>query len=148
MNNLISLYIEHIPDIIYTVVIVYIAYAFVENLLYPDDDISSNVFWIILNWWSLYKYVHTKHAINLYENYPEDAKKQIFNYFLNWNGEYKESFKKTSRIHSDKNEECFVYIKDDLETIEVRDKELKLVGDKIPLISFFLYPKAIVVNKA
>lgn len=115
--------------------LLYIAYAFVENLLYPDDDISSNVFWIILNWWSLYKYVHTKHAINLYENYPEDAKKQIFNYFLNWNGEYKESFKKTSRIHSDKNEECFVYIKDDLETIEVRDKELKLVGDKIPLIS-------------
>ena len=32
MNNLMSLYIEHIPDIIYTVVIVYIAYAF-DNIL-------------------------------------------------------------------------------------------------------------------
>lgn len=115
--------------------LLYIAYAFIENLLYPEDDVSFKDFWIILNWWSLYKYVHTKHAINLYENYREDAEKQIFNYFLNWNGEYKIRHKKVTNVRRDVSEERFIYIKDDLEAIEVRNKDLKLIGEKIQLIS-------------
>ena len=116
--------------------LLYIAYAFVENRLYPDDDIPSNTFWFILSEWNIPQYIrHIKHAENLYENYRADAKKQIFNFFLRWNGEYKIRHKKGTNIKRDVTEERFIYIKDDLEAIEVRNKDLKLIGEKIPLIS-------------
>lgn len=116
--------------------LLYIAYAFVENKLYPDDNITFNEFWKIINWHSLYSYIrssHSSHAENLYRTseYYDDAKSQIFNYFLRWNGDYKH-FSKISNIRQD---DLYIYMNDELDSVDVRNEKLELVR-KFPLSSF------------
>ena len=61
------------------------ARAFVENHLSPEDDLSFNTFWEIVPWRSLSRYIDSNNASRIYYNpsYTEDAKQQIYNYFLN-----------------------------------------------------------------
>lgn len=108
--------------------LLYIACAFVDNNLYPDDDISFESFWRTINWYSLYRYIHTSHAKNLYSTreYYNDAKWQIFNYFIRWDGGYKRNHK-ASNVRSESNEDLFVYLKDELNTIDIRNEMLELV---------------------
>lgn len=108
--------------------LLYLAYAFVENNLYPDDDISFESFWRTINWYSLYRYIYTSHAKNLYstKEYYNDAKWQIFNYFLRWDGSYKKDHK-VSNIRSDLKEVLFMYLKDELNTIDIRNEKLELI---------------------
>ena len=63
--------------------LLYIACAFVDNNLYPDDDITFDEFWRVVLWRSLSRYIQTNHALNLYSTreFYDDARKQIFNYF-------------------------------------------------------------------
>ena len=116
--------------------LLYIAYAFVESHLYPDDDISFAQFWKIIHWGAIGRCLpyNNRHAINLYQTraYYDDARKQIFNYFLRWNGEYKQ-YSKVSTIRTQR--DLFVYVKDNLETIDIRTGELKLVR-QFPLCQF------------
>lgn len=116
--------------------LLYIAYAFVESHLYPDDDISFAQFWKIIHWGAIGRCLphNNRHAINLYQTraYYDDARKQIFNYFLRWNGEYKQ-YSKVSTIRTQR--DLFVYVKDNLETIDIRNGELKLVR-QFPLCQF------------
>lgn len=68
----------------------YIAYHFVQNGLQPDEDLNESDFWRILNRRRILNYVHTNHGRRLIENpeYLPDAYRQIFNYYLRWDGSY------------------------------------------------------------
>lgn len=109
--------------------LLYVACAFIDNNLYPDDDISFDEFWRIVPWKSLDKYIYTsKHALNLYNTWAfyDDARRQIFNYFLRWNGEYKQ-FSKIRNIRPESKEDMFAYMNDEYDSIDIRNDKLELV---------------------
>lgn len=108
--------------------LLYIACAFVDNNLYPDDDITFDEFWRVVLWRSLSRYIQTNHALNLYSTreFYDDARKQIFNYFLRWNGEYKQ-FSKIRNIRPESKKDLFVYMSDEYDSIDIRNDKLELV---------------------
>lgn len=116
--------------------LLYIACAFVNNNLYPDDDITFDEFWQIVHWRSLGGYIKTNHASNLYNTreFYDDARKQIFNYFLRWNGEYKQS-SMIRNIRSESKEDMFAYMSDEYDSIDIRNDKLELVS-KFQLSTF------------
>lgn len=105
----------------------YIAASFVSRNLQPDDDLTYNEFWTIVSWRDLHRFLGTSHARNIFSTYEfeRDARNQIFNYFLRWDGEYKERFQNKTFKRTDENI-SFVYINDSLQAIELRDKHLNL----------------------
>lgn len=102
----------------------YIAYHFVNHGLQPDEDLKESDFWRILSKRSISSYVHTNHGKRLIEN-PEfltDAYRQIFNYYLRWDGSYID-INRSRSIDANK-EKFFLYLSED-GYLDVRDKDLK-----------------------
>ena len=98
----------------------YIAYHFVQLGLRPNEDLSENDFWKILNKRNIRSYVHTNHARRLVEHYDylDDAYAQIFNYYLRWDGSYLDLYReKTERIQPEKH---FLYLSED-GYVDIRD---------------------------
>ena len=105
----------------------YIARAFVDKHLYPGEDIAEMDFWRIISKHSISSYFQTRHAYDVVANSvsSDDYYSQIYNYYLRWNGKYKfrEKVIKTAPAFA----EVFAYLTDDLRTIELRSKHLKLL---------------------
>ena len=72
----------------------YIACAFVDSNLYPGEDISEQDFWRNISRYRISKYFCTSHSRAVLDNsrIEDDYLRQIFNYYLRWNGEYKKGF--------------------------------------------------------
>lgn len=102
-----------------------IAYHFVECNLQPGEDIGEHDFWNILSKRQLPYYVHTNHGRRLIEEheYRQDAYKQIYNFYLRWDGNYLDIEKNRSAKVS--KEQHFLYLSEDGH-IDVRDKNMKL----------------------
>lgn len=104
----------------------YIAKIFVDNNLYPGEDITQTEFWKIINKRSLSNYYVTRHSKDVVSNsvYPEDYLLQIYNFYLRWNGKYKfrEEVVHTNPAFND----VYGYLTEDLTTVELRDENLKL----------------------
>lgn len=104
------------------------ARAFVDNKLTPEDDISYKTFWEIISWRELGKYVDSVNARRIYLGYEyrDDAKQQIYNFFLRWDGEYRvaNNSEKKRRVTSNGNT---LYLSQDLDCVDVRDANNKLV---------------------
>lgn len=109
--------------------LLYIAKIFVDKKLLPKEDITQTDFWKIINRHSLYRYFATHHAIDVVNNSmsEDDYMSQIYNYFLRWDGRYK-FHEKIVHVNSTLNE-LYVYITEDLTTLELRDENLKLLHD-------------------
>ena len=105
------------------------ARAFVENHLSPEDDLSFNTFWEIVPWRSLSRYIDSNNASRIYYNpsFTEDAKQQIYNYFLRWDGEYRirNGSEAKKRVTSSGN---LVYLSKDYDALEIRDVNGKLLS--------------------
>lgn len=102
-----------------------IAYNFVRHKLKPGEDISEHDFWRILKKKQLPNYVHTSHGRRIIEEseYLQDAYKQIYNFYLRWDGEYLDIGKnKSAKISK---EQHFLYLSED-GYIDVRDKNMRL----------------------
>ena len=70
----------------------YIARAFYDKGLHPDEDLTLDEFWEVVCWEELGTYLYTPHAKSLYSsaNYKADAQQQIYGFFNRWDGEYLE----------------------------------------------------------
>lgn len=107
--------------------LLYIAKIFVDNHLYPGEDITQIDFGKIVNRGSLSGYLNTRHANDVIKNsaFDEDYLSQIYNFYLRWNGKYKlrEKVVCTDLALND----VYAYLTEDLATIELRDENLKLL---------------------
>ncbi|MCM1302129.1 MAG: hypothetical protein NC250_08425 [Alistipes senegalensis] len=102
-----------------------IAYHFVEYNLRPGEDISELDFWKILSKGQLPYYIHTNHGRRLVEKpeYLQDAYKQIYNFYLRWDGNYLDIERnKSAKVPK---EQHFLYLSEDGH-IDIRDKNMKL----------------------
>ena len=103
-----------------------IAYYFVKQNLQPGEDISKHDFWNILRKRSLPNYVYTSHhGRRLVENqdYLPDAYKQVYNFYLRWDGKYLDI--ESNRYSKVSREQYFLYLSEEGH-IDVRDKDMKL----------------------
>lgn len=107
----------------------YIASAFVDSHLQPDEDISENDFWRIIGRNVITLYFRTNHSQVVQENSrtEDDYLRQIFNYYLRWDGEYKksENFQATKKTNTIKDE--FLYLNPNLSELQVRNSKLSLL---------------------
>lgn len=107
----------------------YIASAFVDSNLYPGEDLSEQDFWRNINRKGIIAYFHTKHSRNVPENSrtKDDYLRQIFNYYLRWNGEYKVGYDSqiNKRVKADKDE--FLYLNADFSQLQMRNSKLSLL---------------------
>lgn len=111
------------------------ARAFVDNKLTPEDDFSYNTFWELITWRELSGYVDSENARRIYidREYRNDAKQQIYNFFLRWDGEYRIAnySEKKRKVVSDGN---VLYLSQDLECVEIRNATGNLVAT-YPIVS-------------
>lgn len=107
----------------------YIACAFVDRNLVPGEDLSETEFWKNVNQRSITEYFTTSHSKGVKENSrtEDDYLKQIFNFYLRWNGEYKRRF--YSRIEKQKGTDTdrYLYLTGDFACLEIRDSHLELI---------------------
>lgn len=105
------------------------ARAFVENKLTPEDDFSYKTFWEIVSWPSLASYLDTSNARRIYfdPTLKEDAKNQIYNYFLRWDGEYrlKNNSSRRDKVTSSGNH---LYLSADMKVFDIRDSDDRLLS--------------------
>lgn len=105
------------------------ARAFVDNNLTPEDDFSYKTFWELITWRELSGYVDSENARRIYidREYRNDAKQQIYNFFLRWDGEYRIAnySEKKRKVVSDGN---VLYLSQDLECVEIRNATGNLVA--------------------
>lgn len=104
----------------------YIAYYFVKNNLQPGEDIQEEDFWRILSKKGLSLYIKTNHGRKLMgnEEYAQDAPRQVYNYYLKWDGSYINPItEKTKRLNAEK---FFLYLKGDFSSVDVRDERMNL----------------------
>ena len=68
----------------------YIAGAFVDSNLYPGEDVSEEDFWRSISKIGIIRYFCTQHSreVRLNSRTEDDYLRQIFNFYLRWNGEY------------------------------------------------------------
>ncbi len=105
----------------------HIAYYFVKNNLLPGEDIQEDDFWRILSKNDIPSYVKTNHGRKLMENveYAQDAPRQVYNYYLKWDGSYinpkANSYEDTKRLNAEK---FFLYLKGDFASVDVRDERM------------------------
>ena len=104
------------------------ARAFVDNGLTPEDDYSYSTFWEIVSWRQLASYIDSTNARRIYSDpkYADDARQQIYNFFLRWDGEYRAANYSESRkrVLTSGN---VLFLSDGLDSFEIRDASLKLL---------------------
>ena len=109
----------------------YIACAFVDYDLLPGEDISETDFWRVLDRYSLISYFKTRHSHEVRDNSrsDEDYKRQIFNYYLRWDGEYKLGYNSAVKRQTAKEADEFIYLTDDFSKLQFRNSNLKLTKE-------------------
>lgn len=111
------------------------ARAFVDNNLTPEDDFSYNTFWELISWRELRKYIDSTNASRVYEDFEfeDDAKQQIYNFFLRWDGEYRIAnySEKKRKVASYGN---ILYLSQDFECADVRGTNGNLIAS-YPIVS-------------
>ncbi len=126
----------------------YIAAAFVEDNLHPFEHISEKDFWHTLHWSTLRKKAHTKHSQDILTNdeFRKDAKRQIYNFFNYWQGEYKIR-EKVNTLKAE--EERVILLNKKLVSLEIRDNHLNL-KQRIDLenLSYETYKKYCPIRRA
>lgn len=104
------------------------ARAFVDHGLTPEEDVSFKTFWEIITWHALASYLDSNNASRIYydSSLRDDAKQQIYNFFLRWDGEYRVANYSVvnAKAPSHGND---LYLTHDYENVEVRNDKGKLI---------------------
>lgn len=106
----------------------YIAACFVEKGLSPSDDLQKRDFRKIITNTDIVLSAKSHHGRIVIENSvkQEDYYNQVYNYFLRWNGEYKEKYGKPKHVVSEGTKQLFMYLPDDYSCLELRTDSLSL----------------------
>ena len=109
----------------------YIACAFVDYDLLPGEDLSEKDFWRNINRYQLLSYFRTRHSREVVDNSrtEDDFKRQIFNFYLRWDGEYKLGYNSTVKKQTIKEVGEFVYLTEDYSRLQFRNSNLKLTKE-------------------
>ena len=104
------------------------ARAFVDNKLTPSEDYSFNTFWEIVSWRSLASYIDSSNARRIYDDsdLQDDAMHQIYNFFLRWDGDYREANYSPRKKSVPAYGNC-LYLTNDYESFDVRDSSLNFI---------------------
>ncbi len=107
----------------------YIACAFVDSDLYPGEDISEQDFWRNISRDRIYIYFRTSHSWDVRYNsrMEDDYLRQIFNYYLRWNGEYKRELDNKIKKQNGIDKDEYLYMNEDFSQIEIRNSKLSLL---------------------
>ena len=107
----------------------YIACAFVDHNLVPGEDLSETEFWKNVRREYITEYFTTSHSKGVKENSrtEEDYLKQIFNFYLRWNGEYKRKFNSQIEKQKGMDTDRYLYLTGDFTRLEVRNSNLELI---------------------
>ncbi len=102
----------------------HIAYYFFLSHIQPGEDLAEKDFWRILSKMELKNYILTSHGRRLMENteYAQDAPRQVYNYYLRWDGSYMAPNSGTTK--REEAEKHFLYLKGDFSVIDVRDERM------------------------
>lgn len=106
----------------------YIANCFVEKGLSPSDDLQKRDFRKIISNTDIVLSAQSHHGRIVIENSvkQEDYYNQVYNYFLRWDGEYKEKHGKPRNVVKKGSNQLFMYLPDDFRYIEMRTETLSL----------------------
>lgn len=109
----------------------YIACAFVDYDLLPGEDLTEKEFLRNINRYQLLTYFRTRHSREVRENSrtDEDYMRQIFNYYLRWDGEYKLGYSSTVKTKTANDKDEFLYLTEDLSKLQFRSSNLELKKD-------------------
>ena len=107
----------------------YISCAFVDSNLYPGEDISEQEFWRCISRDKISRYFCTEHSKDVLVNSrkEDDYLRQIFNYYLRWNGEYKKEYDSQIKKQYGIDKDEFLYLNADFSQIEIRNTKLSLL---------------------
>lgn len=107
----------------------YIACAFVDSNLYPGEDITYQDFWRNISRYGIIRYFRTKHSRDVLENSrtEDEYLRQIFNYYLRWNGEYKKDFNPNNCKQEGIDKDEFLYLNADFSQLQIRNSRLSLL---------------------
>ncbi len=106
----------------------HIALCFVEKKLSPGEDIQKRDFKKLIGRFDILHSIQTNHARLVIEHSltVNDYYDQVYNYFLRWNGEYKERAGKSKNIIKKDSPILFLYLPDDFSCLELRTSKLSL----------------------
>lgn len=107
----------------------YIACAFVDSNLYPGEDITYQDFWRNICRYGIIRYFRTKHSRDVLENSrtEDEYLRQIFNYYLRWNGEYKKDDNSNNFKQGGIDKDEFLYLNADFSQLQIRNSRLSLL---------------------
>lgn len=105
----------------------YIATCFIRNNLSPGEDIQKRDFKKLIGKYDIMHSIQTNHGHLVIQNSISDTDyyNQVYNYFLRWDGQFKERSGKTKSIKKEP-EQLFVYLPDDFSCLEFRTSKLAL----------------------
>ena len=104
--------------------LLYIARCFIGKNLLPEEDIQKDDFRRLIGNDDIKQNIQTNHARLVVKNSlsSEDYYNQVYNYFLRWNGKYKERSGNSLNVKR----QLYVYLPNDYSCIELRDSQLSL----------------------
>lgn len=128
--------IEHSKTVFTEEDLLYISNCFVENHLFPGEDISYCEFNRIIGHYDIERTIknpEVKHALRVldYSLCKDDYLRQVYNFYLRWDGKSKERL--TQKTISAPNESVAsqLYMTEDLKTLEFRTKDMVLQEPKL-----------------
>ena len=106
----------------------YIATCFVEKGLSPNEDLQKRDFRKIISNTDIVLSAQSNHGRIVIENSvkQEDYYNQVYNYYLRWDGEYKEKNGKPKNVVKKDFNQLFMYLPDDFRYLEMRTETLSL----------------------
>ncbi len=106
----------------------YIASCFVSKNLSPGEDIQKRDFRKLISRYDILYNIQTNHAKLVIENSitDDDYYNQVYNFFLRWNGDFKERTGKTKNVIKKECVQLYMYLLDDFSCLELRTAQLSL----------------------
>lgn len=106
----------------------YIASCFVARNLSPGEDIQKRDFRKLISRYDILHHIQTNHAKLVIDNSitDDDYYNQVYNFFLRWNGDFKERAGKTKNVIKKDIGQLYMYLPNDLSCLELRTAELSL----------------------
>lgn len=134
-NRYVQYPLKHSESVFTTEDLLYIAKSFVDNNLLPGEDVSYNEFIRIIKDYTVRYSIQTSHGRGVIDcsRSKDDYLRQVYNYYLRWDGLYKEGYTQ-KRVNKQKESiERQLYMTEDLNVLEFRTKDMVLIEPRFDI---------------
>lgn len=134
-NRYVQYPIEHSKSVFTIEDLLYIAKCFVDNNLLPGEDISFKEFKSIIKDYTIRSFTQTNHGkgVIYYSRRAEDYLRQVYNFYLRWDGLFKDRNTQRRIVNRKDSTERQLYMTDDLNTLEFRTKDMVLQEPRLDI---------------